>query len=317
MFYQNLKIEDKKKFKRAFEHTFEELGVSNIVISICKEGFEKLQRAHDSIHEFILLAPLCLPSGEKVSWHSKSAFLMYQFEAFYSAHRSFLEALAGYYNVAYTLLRNTIELVLKGAFWECLAHRSFRDKAGVISKNKVRIGKDKITLIDWFKDLFERKPSIEDDLEVTSAGIFDKISPIPEDPDLRRLIPSIKKIIEQLSQWGILDPIEEPIERTYEIYSNFSADVHVIPHKTDIGRRLLEQKEPFEATVIPDELNKFSELLHRIIDIGIVIELNILYDWIEQNGNVKDKLKKRLSVIEKELQLHYASLKIRKLIERI
>jgi len=50
------------------------------------------------------------------------------------------------------------------------------------------------------------------------------------------------------------------------------------------------------------------------MDIGVVIELSILSDWIEQNKDVKDRLRKRLPIIEKDLQLSYASLKIKNLI---
>ncbi len=51
------------------------------------------------------------------------------------------------------------------------------------------------------------------------------------------------------------------------------------------------------------------------MDIGVVIELSILSDWIEQNEDVKKRLKERLPVIEKDLQLHYASLTIRDLVK--
>lgn len=305
-------MENRRKIKEAFNHTFAELEIPNILNSIQKGKFENLRRAHNSIHEFIYLAVLCVPSKKEVNWHSKSAFLLYHNEAFDLAHRSSLEALAGYYNAAYSLLRSTLELLLKGAFWECLAHKRFRAEAEVIKKWAVKIGKDKKTLLNWFEDVIKRKSSIEEEFEKTSAAIYDKIFPIPEDPELKKLIPSSKKIIEQLSEWGILDPISGNV--IYEIYTNLSADVHVIPDKTDIGRRLLKGKHLFETTVIPEELNKFFNFLHKVMDIGIVIELNILNNWIRQNGIIKDKLKERLSIIEKDLQLNYASLKIRNLV---
>lgn len=88
----------------------------------------------------------------------------------------------------------------------------------------------------------------------------------------------------------------------------------MVPDKTDIGRRLLKEKELFETTIIPEELNKFCGVLHKVMDIGVVIELSILSDWIEQNKDVKDRLRKRLPIIEKDLQLSYASLKIKNLI---
>jgi hypothetical protein len=221
----------------------------------------------------------------------------------------------GYYNVAYTILRNTLELMLKGAFWECFAHRNFRDNAEVIKKNNVKINGVKKTLIDWFEDIFNRKPSIREDLVETSAGIFDKISPIPEDPTLKKLIPSVRKIIEQLSQWDIFETIPNSIDRIYKIYGNLSTDVHVTPDKTDIGRRLLKEKDLFDTIIIPEELNNFINILQKVMDIGVVIELSILSDWINKNEDVKDRLIKRLPLVEKDLQLLYASSKIRTLVK--
>lgn len=305
-------MSEQRKIKKAIDHILGEVGLERIEESIKKGPFEDLQKAHDSVHEFVYLASLCFPSGGKISWHSKSAFLTFHLEAFDLAHRSFLEALAGYYNAAYSLLRNTLELLLKGVFWECLAHKKFRDKSEVIKKCTVKIGNDKKTLLNWFEDIFKLDPSIEKTFEKTSASIFDKISPIPEDPQLKRLFPPLKKVIEQLSEWSILAPV--PPDTVYSVYSDLSADVHVIPDKTDIGRRILKEKDFFEITIIPEELSKLSSLLHKVMDIGIVIELNILSDWIQQNGFIKDKIKERLILIEKDLQLSYASLKIKNLI---
>jgi len=42
----------------------------------------------------------------------------------------------------------------------------------------------------------------------------------------------------------------------------------------------------FETEVIPEELNRYAEDLHRVMDIGIVVELNILEDILnEQSKN--------------------------------
>jgi hypothetical protein len=297
------------RLEGAFNHTLKEIGILNIIKSLRKGKFKKLQEAHDSIHEFIYLAPICCP--KQANWHSKSAFLTYHWEAFHLAHRAFLEALSGYYNAAYILLRGTLELLLKGAFWECLAHKKFRDKADVIKKCRVK----RKTLLDWFEDIFKLKPSIEEEFEKISVSIFDKISPITKDSELKKLIPFPKKIIEQLSEWNIFDPIPNPIDEVYKVYNILSADVHVIPDKTDIGRRLLKGKEIFETIILSEELNKFSELLKKVMDIDIVIELNILEDWIKKDKSVKEKLKNRLLIIERDLELNYATLKIKKLIK--
>jgi len=299
-------------FRKVFSHTLEELEVPNLAISLQRSDFEKLRKAHDSIHEFVYLAHHLVNSDEE--FLVKSAFLLYHNEVFEQAHRSFLDALSGCYNAANTLLRSTLELLIKGAFWECMAHKKYRDTAEVIKKTGTKIGNSKVTLIDWLNEIFKRNLSIEDELEKTSAGIFDKISPLFKDEELRNIIPYVKRIVEQLSAWNVFDPIQEvftnSVEYVYDIYyKELSADVHVIPDKTNIGKRLLAEKELFETEIIPEELNDYVETLHKVIDIGIVIELNILEDLIIENEESKKWLRERLINLM-ELELNFASTKI-------
>lgn len=299
-------------FRKGFSHILEELEVPNLAISLQISDFEKLRKAHDSIHEFVYLAPHLVNSDEE--FLVKSAFLLYHNEVFEQAHRSFLDALSGCYNAANTLLRSTLELLIKGAFWECMAHKKYRDTAEVIKKTGARIGNSKVTLIDWLNEIFKRNLSIEDELEKTSVGIFDKISPLFKDKELRKIIPPVERIVEQLSAWNVFDPIQEVFtnskEYVYDIYyRELSADVHVIPDKTNIGKRLLAEKELFETEIIPEELNDYIETLHKVIDIGIVIELNILEDLIIENEESKKWLRERLINLM-ELELNFASTKI-------
>lgn len=283
---------DNKNLKEALSHIFKEFEFHNILISVHGSDFEKLRKAQDAVHEFMFLPTYLINSDEE--FHAKSAFLFYQNEAFGRAHTSLLNALTGHYNAAYTLLRNTLELVVKGAFWECLAYKKYRDNAEVIKKTGAKIGNSKKTLIGWLNDIIGLKPSIEDELEKTSGGIYDKISPLFEDENLRKIIPNVKQIVEQLAGWNLFNPIHDPVMYVYDFYKELSADVHVIPDTTDIGRRLISEKELFETEVIIDELNKYCENLHKIMDICIVVEVNILEDYIIQNDTAKSWLKERL-----------------------
>lgn len=306
---------NKHIFEGTFNHILKELEITNIFNSIKNSNFEELRKAHDSIHEFLLLAPLCLAKNRH--WHEKSAFLCYSWDIFYSTHRSLLEALAGYYNVAFSLLRNTVELVIKAALWECLAHKKFREEATILKKYNVKIGNLNKSLIDWFDDVIKLKPQIEEELEKISGGIFDKLAPIFEDQILRKLVPSNDKIIDQLIKWKIFESIPNPKYLIYDqIYKELCKDVHIIPDKTDIGRKLLSQKDIFKVEVIYNEFKKYMNLLHKIMDICIVIELNILKEWIVQNETVKIRLKKRLTVIE-NLGLIHSVKKLRQLIGKI
>jgi hypothetical protein len=301
---------DKDMLSKALSHTLKEIGIPNMVASI-ELDFGEIQKAHDSIHEFIYLAPLCLPKDK--SWHEKSAFLTYHYVTLDMAHRSLLDALAGYYNSANILLRSTLELLIRGAFWECLAHKDFREK---IEKSETKKGKK--TLKGWINELIKQRPDIEDELEGTSAAIFDKTAIIFEDSKFEKEFihhPNFREIIEQIADWNIFDPIQDPMELVYnKIYGELSKNVHVIPDETDIGRRILSQRDLFETDVNPDELSKFVKVLHEVVDIGIVIELNVLSDWINQDREVKTKLRERLAVIE-DLGLKFSSEKLKRLME--
>ena len=301
---------NKDMLSKALSHTLKEIGIPNIVASV-EINFEEIQKVHDSIHEFIYLAPLCLPKNK--SWHERSAFLTYHYVTLDMAHRSLLDALAGYYNAANILLRSTLELLIRGAFWECLAHKEFREKLGKLETKK---GKKKLK--GWINDLIKQRSDIEDELEETSAAIFDKTAIIFEDSKFRKeliYLQNFREIIEQIAVWNIFNPIQDPMELVYnKIYGDLSNNVHVIPDKTDIGTRLLSQKDLFETEVIPDELSKFMKVLHEVVDIGVVIELNVLSDWINQDREVKTKLRERLTVIE-DLELNFSSEKLKRLME--
>jgi hypothetical protein len=292
----------------AIKHVHDEFGVEYIAPSL-KAEFDILQDAHDAIHEFMYLAPLCFPDDEsEISWKNKSAFLLYHLEVFNHAHRSSIEALCTYYNAAFVLLRTTLELLLKGAFWECLSHKKYRSNSSILDKstegNKIK---------DLLRAKFEESSNLESGLEQVPARIFDIIGNKIEDKSFRL---SFKTMIQQLDRWGMFSPMTNITNLVYdELYSKLSADIHVIPDRIDIGRRIAsEGQDLFEQQVIPAVLKEFAMVLHEIMDVAIVIELNILQDFVVRFESVKPKLLKRVTVIE-QLGLKYSLLKMRELLK--
>ena len=85
-------------------------------------------------------------------------------------------AFRGHYNAGFILLRATLELILKGAFFECLAHRNYRNRAEVLRNNDK--GRRLLMFLD---EVVRSNPSVEQELEELSAGIFDKLAPVIED----------------------------------------------------------------------------------------------------------------------------------------
>ncbi len=289
--------------KSAIEHTIEESGFHHIDESFEME-FDVLQKSHDAIHEFMLLAPYCFPDSNEVSWEKYSAFLLYHLEVFNHAHRSLFEVLCGFYNVGYILLRTTLELLMKGAFWECLCHQCYREDATSITKS------DKKKLKQFVKNM---PPELIEKLERTSASIYDEIALLVEDFSFR---PNMKMIISQLNQWDILKPIPDTTNMIYkDIYADLSADIHAVPDRTDVGRRInSDTPDLFEQHVDKEILHSYAELLHKLIDIAIVVELNILQENIRQFKTVRTKLSERVTVLKK-LDLQYSYERLSELIK--
>ncbi len=298
------------QIESVLEHIKGETGFDYIASSLKTEA-EILQKAHDAIHEYAYLATLCFPNDEsEVIWKNKSAFLVYHWEIFQHAHRSSLEALCTYYNVAFVLLRTTLELLLRGAFWQCLTQRQFQDSLFVSSEftNDKKIKKFKNSL----QTALNASPGFEGKYEQVSAEIFDLVGDEIKNRSFRLPVIVLTK---QLAQWGIFSPIENAFVLVYqELYSNLSANVHVIPDRTDIGRRVISGSlDLFGQEIIPTALSEYAITLHKIMDIAMVVELNIFQDLIEQFETVRSKLSGRIPVLGK-LELEYTLIKIHQLL---
>ena len=84
-----------------------------------------------------------------------SAFYIYHTDATFFSLRALREALCSYYGAAGSLLRNACEAILRGTFWECLAHRRYREHAAVLAepKQKRKIDGSRRNVLDWMNDV--------------------------------------------------------------------------------------------------------------------------------------------------------------------
>jgi hypothetical protein len=160
---------------------------------------------------------------------------------------------------------------------------------------------------------FDESSSLESGLEQVSAKTFDIIGNKIEDQSFR--LP-FKTMVRQLNRWGMFSPMTNVTNLVYrELYSRLSADIHVVPDRLDIGRRIAsEGQDLFEQQVIPAALREYAITLHEIMDVAIVIELNILQDFVERFESARLKLSDRLIVME-QLGLKYSLVKMRELLE--
>jgi len=108
-----------------------------------------------------------------------SAFESYQFEAIHLLERATSEAVCCYCGVAHSILRIALEALVRGAFWEGMAHKAPRDRAEVVRRSGgVKIEGEVRGLHRWFRDVFSHAPQAEGDLERTWGAIFDRTSRI-------------------------------------------------------------------------------------------------------------------------------------------
>lgn len=236
---------------------------------------------------------LILSSSELFLRHS--AFYLYHAEAVFASRRALREALCSYYGAAGALLRGAYEAILRGAFWDCLAHQRYRDHAEVVGKQKRTIEGIPRNILNWLSDVFQAAPQIQAQLEKQSGAIFDCISPLFEKRVLRRVLPPLRTMVEQLSAWKMFEPITDSVSEVYDrVYSSLCLDTHLIPDKTMMGRLMVAGKDPstiFEPS--QEEFDRFLTLFCCVAEIGALVMLNL----VEDDAHADEDLRARVASI--------------------
>jgi hypothetical protein len=229
---------------------------------------------------------------QKETFHRISAFALYGIESIYLLQRTCTEALCCYYGVGTVMLRSGLEALIRGAFWEGMAHKAFRDRAEVVRRvGGVKINGELRKLHRWFADVFARAPQAETDFEVMSAAIFDRTSALFSEPELNRVLPPFIAMVEQVAQWELLDPIPEPARAIYRgVYRDLSSAVHLIPDKTLLGRRFVAGKPAFPTIEFSaDDLKAFVDMLEIVANVGMVLSLNLTAKILPGKGLVESQ----------------------------
>jgi hypothetical protein len=295
--------------EEAYRYSVAELRLDLIRYSF-KVLYNRITESHDAIHLLLLTAPSMFPSKPRrgmKSWHRYSAFISYNWDTFDLAHNSFYEALRANYNASFVLLRSTLELLIRGAFFECLAHKQFRDKSIVLDADKAGS-----RLKQFLNGVFARKPEIEHDFEQVSIAIYDKIGRIIDD---HRFRPSNTTMLRQLAEWNVFSGIRYPERVLSRTYSKLSRDVHAHPDRTDIGRilthssRLLFGPKRVSRRFLAEYLDDLSD----VVDIGIVTTCNLLQDNLMLYPETHERLGQIASDAEK-VGLVYTPRRIRQLV---
>jgi len=240
-------------------------------------------------------------SINKDVFNRKSAYLLYHWESWQAARCSLLNALCGYYAVAFASLRLSLEQQLRASFYQALCERKYRETLSVY----VYPDDKKIRLKDY---LFDRITDTEQEkLEKSSASLFDIIeSRMKELPQLL----SVRGIlIPQLSDWKVLGREK----KARKLYKKLSADVHGTPWRTDVGRSLRE-REPklFQTpTFMRKDFSEYVETLVRTMDVCCSITLAMNQDLIRTTPSISsfmiDEMKEK-TLRELRMELTIAKL---------
>jgi hypothetical protein len=233
--------------KRLLERLVADLNrdALNLEGTLERVSIEAIEMAGIVQSSFAEFNSLLSSSPELFQMHS--AFYIYHTDATFFSLRALREAMCSYYGAARSLLRNACESILRGAFWECLAHRRYRDRADVLAepKRKRKIEGTRRNVLNWMNDVFQNAPHLEASLEKLSGEIFDRISPLFENKVLHPVVPPLKTMVEQLSTWRIFDSITDPVSEIYDdLYWSLCKDTHVTPETTMMGRLMVAGKDP-------------------------------------------------------------------------
>jgi hypothetical protein len=203
------------------------------------------------------------------------------------AHSSYYESLLANYSAGFILLRATLELLIRGAFFECLTHRRFREDSTILDKVKDKRGR---RLKEFLSELFTRRDSIEKDFEETSVAIYDKTSRIIDDPKFRI---SNEVMLKQLTKWGIFEGCAAPVSTVSRIYHKLSKDVHAHPNRTGTGRILIYRpRDLFKPKrVMRRILSEYLNDLRKVTDLGIAMTMNLLKENLAGAPEVQDQLR--------------------------
>jgi hypothetical protein len=241
------------------ENVSESVNLAYELLSVCNHS----RRAYANI-----ISEMLTPKGYRDIWMETSAYVLYNWEASVIHLRlSLILALSALYNSAFTLLRNALELTVKGALYEGLAHKEFREKWILPPDDSVSQLRREVL------DMLKANPEEADELEEGSAHIFDLVR-----GPLYELHLQFRSIVTQVIHWNLLYPLNpaETFDAMSKLYGELCSNVHEHPDRTDMGRIIMEKGELFEQKPLKGSLEEFLDAWLQVLDVIALISINVL-----------------------------------------
>jgi hypothetical protein len=221
-----------------------------------------------------------LVTKQKGQFKFHSAFLYLLWEAVDTLNTAIILSLAHRYNSARVLFRLALESAIRGAFYNAISQRKYQNQKSSIDE-EIKIDFDGVRKKTSFrKELF--LPEMKAFEHIQKSGSFyilTLIQPYQKDWKKRNLLPTVRDMVNDLSEWGILSGSLG--EESNYFYGDLSQSVHLTIESTHIGFRLRSGLNPFEdPKYIQEEYEECMEELEWMMEILTTLTMNVLKDNI-------------------------------------
>lgn len=192
------------------------------------------------------------------------AFLSLSLEAIENVIQSRNLAFAFRYSAASSLLRQSLELLIRGSFLDSMAYdvitKSSKEYCSAFREEIENRLDDDVELKKWAKD--------------STIFIHDIANNLENKPEGENPIPNLHDMVLNLEKRQLLSPIPDGI--TYGLYRNLCKFVHGAVYSTDIHHRSKEGSSAFTASFVGPAFERFLGNFDRAIDTGLVLTFNLL-----------------------------------------
>lgn len=192
------------------------------------------------------------------------AFLSLSWEAIENVIQSRNLAFAFRYSAASSILRQSLELIIRGPFLDSMAYdvitRSSKKYCPAFREEIKNRLDDDVELGKWAKD--------------STIFIHDIVNNLENKPEGENPIPNFHDIVVNLEKRQLLSPIPDGI--TYGLYRNLCKSVHGAVYSTDIHYRSEEGASAFTAVFVRSAFERFLGNFDRTIDTSLVLTFNLL-----------------------------------------
>jgi len=258
---------------------YDDYSYSLLANSIRDFGEEEITKAVNGLLDigYTLIKAVSDESGQVIQkcYEKISAFILYHWDGTFTLRRSLINALCNLYNIAFVMLRCSMDMLFQGLLFQSLSQRKFRDSDELeefLNQIDAEKAKELKRLIKELKNFLQRNPEEASSLEENSAHIFDILEQIHQPR------PEIRPTYKLLAKWGYFHPIEKPEKAIARLYGKLSFNAHEHFSALDVGRAILEGAEIFEVPqpFLKGSMEEYLKDFQEVLNFWKISEQNLL-----------------------------------------